>query len=134
MRQRALHGHASKQVAAEAVGNRERTTFVGPDVEPAFEIRAPDRIGCVVLTELVAVAGTCPTSSPSLLDQSVAVEDLSNGARRRQEKAWVFRSDDCDQFPGPPGRVLLTGGDEQLNNRRIYRSRIRVRSPRAILQ
>ena len=73
-----------------------------------LEVGAPHRIGLPVLAQTIAVR-RAPPYSPSLLDEPILTQNLSNRARRRQRHLRIVPLQDDTQLARSPTRVFLPG-------------------------
>src|SRR5262252_6865035 len=116
----------AQQIAAERIHERERVAELAvPRPELPLEVDRPGVVRGGALRERFRERlGVAP--SLARVDQAVALENLSDSARRWQLDLRVRRLEPWPQRSRPPRRMQLSGGDDELlnPNRRLLRAAV----------
>lgn len=130
-----LDDFAANEEPAEGIGDRERIAdgvVVGAKV--ALEVDAPDTVGGGGLLERRNCRGRVSPPPPPRLDEPVSLQRLTDRAGRGERVVREAILEPGAKLSRPPARVELPCGDERCLDLERHRVRVRVRSPRAVLQ
>src|SRR5262245_30779347 len=122
---------AVQEVAAISVRDCERTAVASTDEELALEIGAPHRIRSRELAQLRTVTDR-RSAAPSFSNEPSCAKDVSDGARHREGDRRVITLEYREQFARSPRGSLRSKLDNKLNHGWCNRTRVGVRSSRAI--
>src|SRR3990167_1676305 len=124
----------AEQIAAEGVAYRQRiapASIAGP--EPALEVNAPGVVGRGNRDERL-IHRQRPPPTPPRLAQTLAPQNIGNGARRRPRHCRIFLAQHRQQLLRTPIRLALARLDQPNHQLRRRRPTMPVRGPRAFRQ
>src|SRR5438093_5029719 len=98
------------------------------DLQVAFEIRTPDRVGRGVSGQTLGIRHAVPTAPPPA-NQSPLPQDVPDRAGDRPSPRRVLPSEDRQQFARPPPWVAATRRDNALDYCRRHGVRMGQRRP-----
>src|SRR5436190_5617334 len=98
---------AAQQITAVSVGQSKRTALVTiTRAEPSLEVHTPHRIGLLSVPQRHAAGrGSAPASARK--GQTMALQDLADGALRRTMRSSHLALETGQQLGRPPARPLL---------------------------
>src|SRR6185436_10716642 len=109
---------ATQQIATEPVTDRQRVTTLAAaaaDREVAFEVRAPDRVRCIVLAQTVAVR-RAPPDAAARTRQPVALEEVADCAHGGQQAVRPLTLQQDAQLSRTPARMPAAKRQHHLDD------------------